>query len=284
MLVSIIIPAYRAQATLARAVRSALAQSWTDLELIVTADDRFDYRALLLGQGVNDERLRFVSTDRVASGCHNARNVGLAAARGDFIAALDADDVHRPPRLSALLPLALAGGAVTDNPVVVADVSDAPLYRAFDALPGNGKLDAAALLDLSVPLFPLIAREHAEPRLPGIELGEDFVANLLLIDRLGGLSVCGETLSEYRVVTGSLAHNDRSAAGFEASYTALLERLEHGDKLGLSAATAAAAHDCIARKRELNRAFASARKVEPGLDFQSFVSRSRQMVAQKQRD
>jgi glycosyltransferase involved in cell wall biosynthesis len=275
MLVSVIIPAYRAQATLSRTVGSALAQTHTDLEIIVVADDETDYKAILRADGIDNERLRFVSTGQIASGCHNARNVGLTIARGDFIAALDADDIYLPNRLSTLLSLARNTGAATDNPVVIDDKTGAPLYRAFKAHHGQWQIDEAALLDLSVPLFPLVAREHAEPRLPGIEFGEDFVANLRLIDRLGGLTVLGETLSEYRVVAGSLAHNDTSADGFEKSYTALIERLDSGDKLGLSAATATIARDRLIQKREFNRAFAKARSVTPGLDFQTFAASRR---------
>ena len=55
----------------------------------------------------------------------------------------------------------------------------------------------------------------------------------------------------------------------------MIERLESGDKLGLSAKTAAIARDCLIQKRELNRAFAAARAVEPNLDFQTFASRRR---------
>jgi glycosyltransferase involved in cell wall biosynthesis len=275
MLVSVIIPAYRAQLTLARAVRSALTQGWTDVEVIVVSDDQFDYHALLKADGIDDERLRFASTGRIGSGCHNARNVGLAEAGGNFIAALDADDLHLQTRLAVLLPIATTVGAASDNPVVISDSTTAELYRAFDATFERLSLDAAGLLDLSVPLFPLVAREYAEPRLAGIELGEDFIANLRLIDRLGSLAVCGETLSEYRVVAGSLAHSDTSAEGFEKSYTAMIERLASGDRLGLSAATAAVAHDSLVRKREFNRAFAKARAAEPGLDFQTFASRQR---------
>jgi glycosyltransferase involved in cell wall biosynthesis len=273
MLVSVVIPAYRAQTTLARAVRSALSQTHGDIEIIIVSDDQFDYRALLARDGIEDERLRFTSTGRIGSGCHNARNTGLAEARGDFIAALDADDIHLPARLAMLLPIAAASGAASDNPVVVVEATGAELYRAFDASFERLALDAAALLDLSVPLFPVVAREHAEPRLPGVELGEDFVANLRLIDRLGSLSVCGETLSQYRVIAGSLAHNDDSAEGFETSYTAMIERLESGDRLRLSAKTAAIARDCLLRKREFNRAFAKARLKEPSLDFQTFAAR-----------
>jgi glycosyltransferase involved in cell wall biosynthesis len=275
MLVSVIIPAYRAQNTLARAVKSMLSQTLGDFEVIVVADDDVDYRDLLVSNGVDDKRLRFTSTGRIASGCHNARNVGLAAASGGFIAALDADDVFLPERLSVLLSLARADGAATDNPRVVADSTGTLLYRAFPDAAERQHLDIVALLDCTVPLFPLVAREHAQPRLPGIELGEDFVANLRLIDRLGTLTVCPETLSEYRVLAGSLAHNDTSAEGFEKSYSALITRLESGDRLGLSGSNAKAARDALIRKRDFNRAFATARADNPVLDFQTFVASRR---------
>lgn len=275
MLISIIIPAYRAQPTLTRAVRSALSQSWGDIEIIVVSDDCFDYRPFLQAEGLADQRLRFTSTGKVASGCHNARNAGLDLARGDFIAALDADDIHYPQRLEHLLPRARSIGCASDNPVVVADATGEQLYRVFGPSFGEHVLGAASLLDLSTPLFPLIAREYAEPRIAGVELGEDFVANLRLIDRLGGIPILGETLSEYRVVSGSLAHNDTSAAGFEKSYTTLIERLTTGDKLGLSPTTSEIARECLIQKRDFNRAFASARLNEPTLDFQTFAARSR---------
>lgn len=274
MLVSVIIPAFRAQATIVRTVQSALAQTWRDVEVVVVSDDGADYRAVLRGAGVADERLRFVTTGRTGFGCHNARNVGLGSATGDFIAALDADDVFLPERLGRLLPIAQRDGAATDNPRVVSDVTGKELYRAFDdAMPL--KLDIVELLSLSVPLFPLVAREHAEPRLPDIELGEDFVANLRLIDRIGALPAIAESLFEYHVVTGSLCHNDQSAERFERSYIDLIERLQSGDRLGLSSRNAALARDALMRKRDFNRAFAAAQKRDSDLDFQSFAAQQR---------
>src|SRR3712207_138328 len=106
MLISVVIPACAAEATLARAVRSLIAQSWTDWEGIIVSDDGVDYEALAQARGFFDERLRFVSTGHVRSGCHNARNVGLAATRGELIAALDADDLFHPERLPRLAPIA----------------------------------------------------------------------------------------------------------------------------------------------------------------------------------
>ena len=273
MTVSVVIPAYRAQGTIARAVESVLAQTRSDWEAVIVSDDGTDYADALSATGITDERLRFVTTGRVGSGCHRARNTGLAAARGDFIAALDADDLILPGHLETLLPIATTSGAAFSNVRVVAETSGVEVQRAFPAGRVPERLDIAGLLDLSVPLLPLTAREHALPRLDGIEFGEDFVANLRLIDRIGPVPVASACTYEYRVVEGSLCHDDASAERFERSYTELIERLETGDRLGLSPANARLARERLIDKRAFNRAFAAARTKEPTLDFQTFAAR-----------
>jgi glycosyltransferase involved in cell wall biosynthesis len=273
MTVSVVIPAYRAQATIARAVASLLAQTATDWDGVIVSDDGTDYAVTLRDAGIADERLRFVSTGRIGSGCHRARNTGLAAARGDFIGALDADDLLLPGHLETLRPIAAKSGAAFGNVRVVAEASGVEVQRAFPAGRMPDRLDIAGLLDLSVPLLPLVAREHALPRLDGIEFGEDFVANMRLIDRIGPVPVAPACTYEYRVVDGSLCHDDASAGRFELSYTDLIERLDTGDRLGLSPANARLARERLIDKRAFNRAFAVARQAEPNLDFQSFAAR-----------
>ena len=274
MTVSIVIPAYRAQGTIARAVESVLAQTRSDWEAVIVSDDGTDYADALSATGITDERLRFVTTGRVGSGCHRARNTGLAAARGDFIAALDADDLILPGHLETLLPIATTSGAAFSNVRVVAETSGVEVQRAFPAGRVPERLDIAGLLDLSVPLLPLTAREHALTRLDGIEFGEDFVANMRLIDRIGPVPVASACTYEYRVVEGSLCHDDASAERFERSYTELIERLETGDRLDLSPANARLARERLIDKRAFNRAFAAARANEPTLDFQTFAART----------
>jgi glycosyltransferase involved in cell wall biosynthesis len=299
MLVSVIIPAYRAHGTIARAVESLIAQTHERWEAIVVSDDGGDYQAFLRERSVADERLRFVSTGGVRTGCHNARNVGLAAAKGGVIAALDADDVFYPARLETLAPLALAHGAAVDNPAVVLEDGGAQLYRAFGAAERAFTLGAADLLALSVPLFPLVRRDHALPRIEGIEYGEDFLANLRLIDRLdhdvidpdnlehdvirkplrtfrhhalSGLRAIPDTLSEYRVVTGSLCHDADSVAAFERTYTDLIARFSAGRGYDLSPRMQAEIVPALSAKRALNRAFGEACKSDPNLNFQTFVA------------
>ncbi len=78
MLISVIIPVFRAQGTLARAVRSALMQTHRDLDIVIVADDDHDYRGLLQVAGIDDDRLHYVSPCPVGSGCQ-ARLVAHAS-------------------------------------------------------------------------------------------------------------------------------------------------------------------------------------------------------------
>jgi hypothetical protein len=111
--VSIVMPAYKAQATIARAVASALAQTHVHFELIVVADDEEDYEAVLGRAGIADQRLRFLSSGLIGAGSCPARNVGLEAARHDIAAILDADDAFKPEKLEIMVPLAIQYGLVS---------------------------------------------------------------------------------------------------------------------------------------------------------------------------
>jgi glycosyltransferase involved in cell wall biosynthesis len=275
MLVSVVIPAHAAQSTIERAIRSVIAQTWADWEAIIVSDDGADYETFLSARGLRDKRLRFVSTGGVRTGCHNARNVGLAAARGDAIAALDADDVFGGARLATLAPLAMARGAAVDNPAVVLEQDGTMLYRAFGNAQASRTLGIADFLAGSVPLFPLVRRDHAQLRVQGIEYAEDVLANLRLIDRLGGLLAIPQTLFEYRVVTGSLCHDVNSVAAFERTYTELIGRFTAGNGFDLSAAAQAEALPGLIAKRAFNRAFGEACRKDPSLNFQIFAASRR---------
>lgn len=96
-LVSVIIPAYNAAAYVAEAVDSVLAQDYPHVEVIVVNDGSKDNTLdVLRGYG---DRIRVV--DQANAGPPRARNAGLAAVRGEFVAFLDADDIWLPTKLSA---------------------------------------------------------------------------------------------------------------------------------------------------------------------------------------
>ena len=91
-------PAYNAEAYLTQSVESILGQTFLDFELIVVDDCSTDGTLALL-RSYNDPRLRIVPNER-NMGVVGARNRAMAVARGDLIAAFDADDVSLPTRLA----------------------------------------------------------------------------------------------------------------------------------------------------------------------------------------
>ena len=89
--VSIVIPAYNAAPYLEVAVESVLRQSFKDWELIVVDDGSTDgSRRLLEGYAARDARITCIRQDHRGPGV--ARNRGLTAAQGTYLAFLDADD------------------------------------------------------------------------------------------------------------------------------------------------------------------------------------------------
>lgn len=92
---SVVIPAFNAEATLARAIESVRAQSWPAHEIIVVDDGSTDATAGVARQVGDAVRLLRQNN----SGVSAARNAGAAAATGDWLAFLDADDWYAPDRL-----------------------------------------------------------------------------------------------------------------------------------------------------------------------------------------
>lgn len=92
---SVIIPAFNAAATLPRAIESVRAQSWPAHEIIVVDDGSTDSTAALARR--HGDAVRLIQQSN--SGVSAARNAGAAAATGDWLAFLDADDWYAPDRI-----------------------------------------------------------------------------------------------------------------------------------------------------------------------------------------
>lgn len=102
-LVSVVVPTCRRPNLLPRALASVLAQTVSDLEVLVVDDGRCDRTAALV-DGFGDRRLRYLRQPE-NGGPARARNRGMGEARGTFIALLDDDDEWLPEKLARQLPL-----------------------------------------------------------------------------------------------------------------------------------------------------------------------------------
>jgi len=106
--VSVIVPVLKAAPYLAEAIESILGQSYSNLELIV-ADDGSDDASpeIAVGYARRDRRVHPIALPRDPRTTSGARasNAGIAVARGDYIARMDADDIAVPARLALQLEL-----------------------------------------------------------------------------------------------------------------------------------------------------------------------------------
>jgi glycosyltransferase involved in cell wall biosynthesis len=95
--VSIVLPIYNRAATLPRCVASVLAQTFSEFELIAVDDASTD-NSTSIAEQFADPRIRLLRHEKNA-GPSAARNTGIRAARGEFIALIDSDDEWLPDKL-----------------------------------------------------------------------------------------------------------------------------------------------------------------------------------------
>ena len=90
-LVSVIVPAYNAEKTIEKCVRSIMAQTYTKLEIILVDDGSTDQTGAIIDSLAGmDSRIRTIHKENTGVGY--ARNTGSEVANGDFICFCDADD------------------------------------------------------------------------------------------------------------------------------------------------------------------------------------------------
>ncbi len=97
-LVSIIIPVFNAEEYLAETIKSAMAQTWPNKEIIIVDDGSTD-NSLNIAAEFKDACVRIFNQEN--KGASAARNKGLSEAKGEYIQFLDADDLLSPEKVEA---------------------------------------------------------------------------------------------------------------------------------------------------------------------------------------
>jgi glycosyltransferase involved in cell wall biosynthesis len=97
-LVSVVIPAYNAEAFIQKTLTSVLSQTYKNLEILVIDDGSTDRTVEIVeAMAEGDRRIRLLQQSN--SGVAAARNLGIKHAKGEFIAPLDADDIWYPQNI-----------------------------------------------------------------------------------------------------------------------------------------------------------------------------------------
>lgn len=207
-LVSIIIPAYNAAATLAEAIDSALAQRYPRIEVLVVDDGSADRTPEVLRS--YGDRIRWVRKDN--GGLPAARNTGHLHTQGELIAWLDADDRAHPDRIALQVELLLR------QPELVLVCSDfsafrdtGPVAERFAALYYNQIADRANGLNEIYPTRGYYTPAHPE-WLQEKWVGVPYVRGRVETEMVWGNFVHPPTVLFRRTLLEKIGELDTSAA------------------------------------------------------------------------
>lgn len=212
--ISVIIPAYNVAPYIAETLRSVFAQTFIDYEVIVINDGSPDTEEFERAIEPFRKRIHYIGQEN--GGASSARNAGLRAARGKFIAFLDADDLWSPNYLDEQLKFiseqncdlacadALISGesrdagktymqAVMETAPTIGEVTFLELVSAERSLITSGVVARRDLI-LEVGLFDLTLRN-----------AQDLDLWLRLVKHGARLAYQRQVLLEYRARAGSLS-------------------------------------------------------------------------------
>ena len=109
-LVSIIVPVYNVQNSVARCLESICAQTWKDIEVILVNDGSRD-ESFSICEQFREKDPRIVLVDKSNSGVSETRNCGMSLARGKYVQFVDSDDYLDPDFTERLVTAAEANNA-----------------------------------------------------------------------------------------------------------------------------------------------------------------------------
>jgi len=205
-LVSVIIPVFNLEGCLAETVDSVLRQTFRDLEVILVDDGSTDRSRELIGEYAQREPARVRAVFQAHAGASAARNAGIRAAQGEWIAFLDGDDAWLPRKLE--IQLQAASGDPRLN--LLSTAAEIIGGNALLPAPNPGPIDVrtellrkGCFITLSSVLLrrELLADEGFDETLPG---AQDLALYLRLAANMRYRFI-PEPLVRYRVRPGAIS-------------------------------------------------------------------------------
>ena len=139
--ICVIVPVYKAEATLPRCIESVLTQQLPGGLRLILVDDQSPDRSGEICDAYAAKDPRVMVLHRRERGVSGARNAGLRAATGEYIVFLDSDDALRPGALAAALAAQVETlASKTEGFAVLDETVEEPMKAAIRAAGAEGDL------------------------------------------------------------------------------------------------------------------------------------------------
>ena len=262
-MISVIVPVYGVETYLSRAVDSLLAQTYTNLQIVLVDDGSPDNCGIICDDYARqDERITVIHKQN--GGLSSARNAGICAAKGTYLAFLDSDDYYCPTMLERLYYAATTSGCA---------MAQCGFYRFFDtpeATPISGpvqvlsstdalkRIDDAEYMAAWNKLYH--ARLFADIRFPEGKIHEDVGTTYRLFYESEKIAVIPDALYGYfenpdSITTSKIKMNKLDLLDMYAQQITFFREKGLHDNMRRSANNLAAAFGtllCYGRSRYLN--------------------------------
>lgn len=208
-LVSVITPVYNAERFIRDTIDSVLAQTYTDFELILVDDQSTDSSVeIIKGYQAQDERVKLIQLEQ-NSGAAVARNSGIEAAKGQYIAFIDSDDRWSENKFAKQLAFMKNNdysfsytnfALVNEEGELLKESVDLPKSLNYEGLLKNTAIACSTVV--------IDRNQVGDFRMPLVRKGQD-TATWLMLMRETGVTAYGveDVLNYYRQVEGSISSN-----------------------------------------------------------------------------
>jgi teichuronic acid biosynthesis glycosyltransferase TuaG len=225
-LVSVVIPCYNSKSYIQFAVESVLNQTYSNIEVIIVDDCSNDESTIIIDRLKRlDNRIVLIQLPNNL-GVSNARNIGIAVAKGRFIAFLDSDDLWDNSKLHRQVTLML------QNKLSIC-------YSAYRKIDTSGKIlsNKISVNECGVSYNDLLlhneigfltsiydTKKIGKPYFKNIG-HEDYAYWLDILNKGYNAYGINEVLASYRVHSNSLSYNKFKAAGYTWNIYINVEKL-----------------------------------------------------------
>ena len=213
--VSVVTPMHNAAKTIKETVDSVRAQTFQAWEMIVVDDGSEDESVEIVRDIMLEEpRLRLLRND-TAQGAAVARNKAIEAAKGRYIAFLDADDIWLENKLASQLDtIRKSDAAIVYSPYYIADETLSH-KRLFVPPPQVGYNDLLKTCSIGCSTAMYDTSKVGKRYMPEISRRQDYALWLQIVKECGAAVSTEKPTAVYRLMRGSVSSNKLRAAVYQ---------------------------------------------------------------------